>query len=161
MDDTTSAETGPARAVSQFNQVLTQAGESQRALFQEIGQFTRDESLRFANLRLERNGALLDKLSTSQGVGGLIAAQQEWLRDLISDYAAQGQRAASALRGFAHTVAASATEAAGETVDRVHHHASEAMRQTADAVAETEDRVNAAAQDMAQQADCAAQETQH
>lgn len=159
MDDT--IENGPARAVSQFNDALTQAGESQRALFQEIGSFTREESRRFANLRLERNGALLDKLSNAQGVSGLFAAQQEWLRDFISDYAQQGQRAAGAWREFAHTVAASAAEAAGETVDRVHAHANETVRQTAEAIDDAETRVNAAAEGFVQQTEYAAQETQH
>lgn len=159
--DETSTDTGPTRAVSQFNEALAQAGESQRALFQEMGQFARDESLRFANLRLERNGTLLDRLSNSQGIGGLIAAQQEWLRDFIADYASQTQRVAGVFRGVAHTVVTSATEAAGETVDRVHSHASEAMRQTAEAIDESQERMNSAAQDFAQQAEYAAQETQH
>lgn len=157
--DQTSAQTDPARAVSDFHDALSHAGESQRALFQEISQFTRDESVRFANLRLERNGALLDKLSNSVGMGGMIAAQQEWLRDMIADYAEQGQRAASAWRGFAHTVVTSATQAAGETVDRVHARASDAVRQTAEAVEESQQRIDAAAQDFSQQAEY--QQTQH
>lgn len=161
MDNISSPDNGPARAVSQFNDALTQAGESQRALLQEIGQFTRDESLRFSNLRLERNGALLDKLSTSQGIGGLIAAQQEWLRDFITDYAAQTQRVAGVFRGVAQTVVTSATAAAGETVDRVHEHASQAVRQTAEAIDESQQRMGAAAESFAQQAEYAAQETQH
>lgn len=155
MDDNAATQT-----VSHVNNALTQAGESQRILFQEIGQFTRDESLRFANLRLERNGVLLDKLSSSVGVGGLIAAHQEWLRDMIGDYSAQTQRVAGLFRGLAHNAVASATEAAGETVDRVHSQAREAVRQTGEALDETQARMNATAQDAAREADYP-QETQH
>jgi ElaB/YqjD/DUF883 family membrane-anchored ribosome-binding protein len=158
--DTASPENGPARALSQFNDALSQAGESQRALLQDVSQFAREESLRFANLRLERGAALIDKLSNAQGVGGLIAAQQEWLRDLFSDYSAQSQRTATALRDFTHTVMASATQSAGETIDRVHQHAGEAMRQADEAMEESQNHVRAAAQDFAQEAEIA-QETHH
>ena len=48
------------QVISQLSQSLAQAAESQRLLVQEVTVFTKDESLRFANLRLERNGAALD-----------------------------------------------------------------------------------------------------
>jgi hypothetical protein len=155
MDDNAATQT-----VSHVNNALAQAGMSQRILFQEIGQFTRDESLRFANLRLERNGTLLDKFSSSVGVGGLIAAQQEWLRDMIGDYSAQAQRVAGLLRGMAHNAVASAAQSAGETVDRVHSQTREAMRQTAEALDEGQTRMDAAARDAVREAD-QPQETQH
>jgi len=138
-------ETGPAQAISRFNSALAQASESQRALIQEIGQFARDESLRFVSLRLERTGMLIDKLSTGQGIGGLFAAQQEWLRDLAADYAAHNMRMMGALRGMADTAVAQAADAAGQTMDRAH--------------AQTQDHLQAA-QDMEQHSG-QAQETQH
>lgn len=143
-------ETGPAQAVSRFNAALTQAGESQRALIEEIGQFAREESLRFFNLRLERTSALIDKLSSSQGVGGIFAAQQEWLRDLIADYTAHNMRMAGAVRGMAHTVVAQAADAAGETVDHAHAQATETMHQADQAMGETQQHFQAATQDMGQ-----------
>jgi hypothetical protein len=74
-------------AVSQLSQSLAQAAESQRLLAQEMTVFAKDESLRFANLRLDRNGATLDKLQNCHGIPGLIGVQQEWLRDFLQDYA--------------------------------------------------------------------------
>src|SRR5260221_10459892 len=75
----------PAQAISQLgeslSQTLAQTTESQRALAKEMTGFAKDESLRFVNLRLERNGAALDKLQHCAGLPGLIGAQQEWLRD--------------------------------------------------------------------------------
>lgn len=139
-------EAGPAQAISRFNTALVRAGESQRALMQEIGQFARDESLRFVSLRLERTGVLIDKLSTGQGVGGLFAAQQEWLHDLVADYAARNMRMMDAMRGMLDTAVAQAADAAGETAGRVQ--------------AQAQDHLHTAAQDMEQRAD-QTQETQH
>lgn len=162
MDQT--IETGPAEAVSRFNAALAQAGESQRSLMREMTQFARDESLRFTNLRLERTGALIDKLSNSQGVGGLIAAQQEWLRDLIADYAAQNQRVAGALRGVAETMVAQAADAASHTMEQARANAESAMHQTGQAMDQAIDQgqetMQTAMHGMEQQADHA-QETQH
>ena len=45
------------QAVSQLSQSLAQAAESHRLLAEEMTSFAKDESLRFANLRLERNGS--------------------------------------------------------------------------------------------------------
>lgn len=153
------SETGPAKAFSRFNAAVAQAGESQRALLQEIGQFTRDESLRFVTLRLERAGTLMDKLATGQGVGGLIAAQQEWLRDLIADYAAHNTRMAGAMRDIAHTMTAQAVEAAGATMTHMQQQADEAMHQTADAMEHAQAHGEAAVQDLEQHNPIA--ETQH
>jgi len=162
MDQT--VENGPAEAVSRFNAALAQAGESQRSLLRELTQFARDESLRFANLRLERNGALIDKLSSSQGMGGLIAAQQEWLRDLIGDYTAQNMRVAGAMRGVAGTVVAQAADAASHTMEQARASAEAAMHQTSQAmdqaIDQSQDTMQTAMHGMEQQVDHA-QETQH
>src|ERR1051325_5614570 len=80
------------QAVSQISQFLAQAAESQRQLAQEMSVFAKDESLRFANLRLERNGSTLDKLQNCHGIPGLINVQQEWLRDFLQDYSSQSMR---------------------------------------------------------------------
>jgi hypothetical protein len=87
--------------------------------------FAKDESLRFANLRLERNGAALDKLQDRHGLPGLIGAQHEWLRDFLQDYAGQNLRAAGAFRGLAQNVMASTAEATSENIDRMQHEASD------------------------------------
>jgi len=123
----------PEQSVSQLGQSLAQTAESGRALVQDMAGFAKDESLRFVNLRLERNGAVLDRLQSCQGIPGLIGVQQEWMRDLLQDYSSQGMRWMGALRGLTRNVMEKATESAADTSDRVQHEASDVMPQAEDA----------------------------
>ena len=129
----------PAQAVSQLGESLAQTAESHRVLIQEITGFAKDESLRFVNLRLERNGAALDKLQNCQGVPGLVGVQQEWLRDLLQDYASQGMRMMGALRGLTKNVMETAAENAADNIDRMQQGASHLTRQAEDAIHNGED----------------------
>jgi hypothetical protein len=134
MHDPHPSETGAAKAVTQLGESLAQTAQSHRALFQEMTVFAKDESLRFANLRLERNGAALDKLQHCQGVPGLFGVQQEWLRDLMQDYIDQQMRLAGALRGLTQNAMASATEAASDNIDRMQQGAAEMVHQAGEQV---------------------------
>jgi hypothetical protein len=145
--------------VSHLSQSLSQAAESQRALLSDLTLYAKDESVRFTNLRMDRNSQALDKLSTCVGLPGLIGLQQEWLRDLMQDYAGQNMRLVGAWRGVAHTVVSEAKDAAGETVDRMHAHADDTAQQTEEtldhaqdlghqAVHETSEQVNNIGQDL-------------
>lgn len=138
-DETLHTETGPAKAVSQFSDSLTQAGESHRALVQEMTSFAKEEAKRFFNLRLERNNAALDKLSNSNGLTGIIGVQQEWLRDLMQDYTSQQMRFASTLQGITHNVMTSAGEAASHNIERMQQQASEMTHQAEEAVHHAQD----------------------
>ena len=130
----TNTETGPDKAVSQLSQSLAGAAESQRALLSEMTLYAKDESLRFANLRMERNSHALERLSACTGLPGVIELQQEWLRDLMQDYAGQNMRLVGTWRGVAHTVVREATEAAGETAERMQAQAADMTRTTEEAV---------------------------
>ncbi len=143
MDNT---ETDPA--VSRISESLTQSAESQRALIQEMTSFAKDETKRFFNLRLERNNAVLEKLSNCAGLPGLIGLQQEWLRDLVQDYSAQNMRFAGAFRGLAHDALATASAAASENIDRMQTQAADAIHQAQDFAQQAGDRMENAAQDV-------------
>ena len=117
------------QTVSQLGQSLAQTAESATALVEEMTLFAKDESLRFVNLRLERNGAALDRLQNCQGIPGLIGVQQEWLRDLLQDYTGQSMRWMGALRGLTRNVMEKATQNAAEGIDRMQHQAGEVMQQ--------------------------------
>ena len=117
------------QTVSQLGQSLAQTAESGRALVEEMTLFAKDESLRFVNLRLERNGAALDRLQNCQGIPGLIGVQQEWLRDLLQDYTGQSMRWMGALRGLTRNVMEKATENAADGIDRTQHQAGETVQQ--------------------------------
>ena len=152
MDTTTATETGPAKAVSDFSEQLAQTAQSQRALVTEITSFAKDETKRFFNLRMDRTSQALEKLQSCQGLSGLIGVQQEWLRDLMQDYAELGQRNAAHIRGISQTVVAQASTAASETVDRMHAHAQDSLQQGAQMMAEANDRIDHAVQNAGEQA---------
>jgi hypothetical protein len=126
------------RTVSQLGQNMAQTAESSRALVEEMTLFAKDESLRFVSLRLERNGAVLDKLQTCQGIPGLIGVQQEWLRDLLQDYTGQSMRLMGAMRGLTKNVMETAAEKAADGVDRMQQQASDVMHQAEDATRHAE-----------------------
>jgi len=121
------------QTVSQLGQNMAQTAESGRALVQEMTVFAKDESLRFVSLRLERNGAALDRLQNCQGVPGLIGVQQEWLRDLLQDYTGQSMRWMGALRGITRNVMEKATQGAADNIDGMQHEARDVMQQAEDA----------------------------
>jgi len=128
------AMTHPDHAVSQLSQSLTQAAESHRALAEEMTVFAKDEGLRFANLRLERNGSTLEKLQNCHGIPGLIGVQQEWLRELLQDYSGQSMRLMNAMRGLTKNAMESAAENASDNIDRMHTQAQDAMERTSEAM---------------------------
>jgi hypothetical protein len=124
----------PDQNVSQLGQTFAQTAQNGRALVEEMTIFAKDESLRFVNLRLERNGALLDRLQNCQGIPGLIGAQQEWMRDLVQDYAGQSMRLMGALRGVTRNVMESAAENVAENIDHMQQGASDMADQAEDAI---------------------------
>ncbi len=84
-------------AISQISDGLARAAESQRQLVQQMAGFARTEAARFANLRLERNGDVLEKIQNCHGLPGLIGVQQEWLRAFVEDYLGQQMRLAGSV----------------------------------------------------------------
>jgi len=137
----------PDQAVSQLSQSLAQAAEGHRLLAQEMTVFAKDEGLRFANLRLERNGTALDKLQNCVGLPGLIGVQQEWLRDFLQDYASQGMRVMGALRGLTKKAMESAAENASENIERIRDEAQDVMDRTSEAMNRAGEQVSQVVQD--------------
>ena len=137
----------PDQAVSQLSQSLAQAAEGHRLLAQEMTVFAKDEGLRFANLRLERNGTALDKLQNCVGLPGLIGVQQEWLRDFLQDYASQGMRVMGALRGLTKKAMESAAENASENIERMRDEAQDVMDRTSEAMNRAGEQVSQVVQD--------------
>jgi len=148
--------THPDHAVSQLSQSLTQAAESHRALAEEMTVFAKDEGLRFANLRLERNGSTLEKLQNCHGIPGLIGVQQEWLRELLQDYSSQSMRLMNAMRGLTKNAMESAAENASDNIDRMHTQAQDAMERTSEAMDRAAEQTGHIVQD-----NNYVQETQH
>jgi ElaB/YqjD/DUF883 family membrane-anchored ribosome-binding protein len=147
------------QAVSQLSQSVAQAAESHRLLTQEMTVFAKDEGLRFANLRLERNGAALDKLQNCVGLPGLIGVQQEWVRDFLQDYASQGMRMMGALRGLTKNAMESAAQNASENIERMQHEAKDMAHKAQDAIHQAQDTGYQAAQQAGEQMNTIVQDT--
>ena len=145
------------QTISQLSHSMSHAAESHRQLAQEMSVFAKDEGLRFANLRLERNGDTLDKLQSCQGVPGLIGVQQEWLRDFLQDYASQSMRMIGALRDFTKSVMEKAAENASDNIERIKTQAEDAMGHTSAMMEKAADQMSHAAQENSN----FLQETQH
>jgi len=149
----------PDQTVSQLGQSLAQTAESGRALVEGISVFAKDESLRFVNLRLERNGAAMDRLQTCAGLPGVIGVQQEWLRDLLQDYSGQSMRWMNALRGLTRNVMEKAAESAADNIDHMQHQASDAVHQAEDVVHHAQDMGYQAVQQTSEQVGNIVQDT--
>jgi len=149
----------PDQTVSQLGQSLAQTAESGRALVEGISVFAKDESLRFVNLRLERNGAAMDRLQTCAGLPGVIGVQQEWLRDLLQDYSGQSMRWMNALRGLTRNVMEKAAESAADNIDHMQHQASNAVHQAEDVVHHAQDMGYQAVQQTSEQVGSIVQDT--
>ena len=145
------------QAVSQISQFLAQAAESQRQLAQEMSVFAKDESLRVANLRLERNGSTLDKLQNCHGIPGLINVQQEWLRDFLQDYSSQSMRMMGAMRGLTKNMMESSAENASDNFERMKSQAKDAMDRTNEVMQKAGEQMSHMVQDNSNHL----QETQH
>lgn len=145
------------QAVSQLGQSLAQAAESHRQLTQDMSVFAKDEGLRFANLRLERNGSTLDKLQNCHGIPGLIGVQQEWLRDFLQDYSSLSMRVMGAMRGLTKNMMESAAENASDNIERMKSQAKDAMDRTTHVMQQAEEQPSHLVQDD----NNALQETQH
>ena len=124
----------PGQTVSQLGQSLAQTAASGRTLAKDMSIFAKDEGLRFVNLRLERNGAVLDRLQSCAGLPGLIGVQQEWLRDFLQDYSSQSMRLMDAMRGLTRTVMETAGQSASDTIDRMQQQTGDVLHQAEDAV---------------------------
>ncbi|HKQ10676.1 MAG TPA: hypothetical protein VJS85_05755 [Rhizomicrobium sp.] len=147
------------QTVSQLGQSLAQTAESGRALVEGMGVFAKDESLRFVNLRLERNGAALDKLQNCAGIPGLIGVQQEWLRDFLQDYSSQSMRLMGALRGLTKNVIESAAENAADSIERMQREAKDMAHQAEGAIHRAQDMGYQAAQQAGEQVGNIVQDT--
>jgi hypothetical protein len=117
-----------------------------RSLMEKTLRTTQEESLRFINRRLERNAKTLESLRDSQGLSGLIAAEQDWLVGAARDYvegtqkfsgmlfelAANGARnVAEEGRSAAESFRSATSSAAQETASRARRVAESVERQQA------------------------------
>jgi hypothetical protein len=91
-------ETAPHADVTQLSRALENALEQNRKLFEEITRFTKDETLRLAHNQMNHAGQAFSHFREREGMGGLIGAQQEWIKQMMQEYANLSLRYAEMFR---------------------------------------------------------------
>jgi hypothetical protein len=78
--------------IAHLNHSFETAFDQNRALFAEMARFTKDESLRLAHKHLDHMEQAFAHLQDGRNFTGLIGVQQEWIKDMMQEYAAQSLR---------------------------------------------------------------------
>jgi hypothetical protein len=146
MNDPHTQDTNSQAAASELSQMFQQAIEQQRALWEQAARVSRDESLRFASLRLKRTNQALENVQGREGLKGMIQVQQDWLRDLVQDYTAQGVRFSETMSRLAAGAMARTVHASREAMQE----GQDVMRQTREAASENLDTMRQAGAEMMQ-----------
>lgn len=109
MSDTESRE-----SIAHLSQSLEKALTQNRTLFEEMARFTKDESLRLAHMQLDHANHAFSHLRERHDFSGLIGAQQEWVKQMMQEYAAMSLRYAEMFHTLALHVQSHVESAASD-----------------------------------------------
>jgi hypothetical protein len=104
----------PHDAILSLSQSLEKTLEQNRVLFREIAHFTKEESLRLVQRQLDHAGHAFAKFDERRDFSTLIDAHQEWVTEVMRDYADQSLRCAEMFRGLAERMRSASEQAASE-----------------------------------------------
>jgi hypothetical protein len=125
--------------LSTINGSFVRMIELNRSLMEKTLRTTQEESLRFINRRLERNAKTLENLRDSQGLSGLIAAEQDWIVGAARDYVEGTEKFSGLLLELATKGARNASEE-GRAASESFRSAAQDAGPKARRAAETADR---------------------
>ncbi|HEY2835148.1 MAG TPA: hypothetical protein VGI89_01175, partial [Rhizomicrobium sp.] len=95
------SDTDRSESIAQLSQSLEKTLTQNRSLFEETTHFTRDESLRLAHAQLDHADQAFSLFRERRDLSGLIGAQQEWIRQMMQEYASLGLRYAEMFHSLA------------------------------------------------------------
>lgn len=104
----------PRENIAHLNHSLEMALGQNRTLLEDMARFTREESLRLARMQLDHAGAAFAQLQNRHDFGGLIGAQQEWIKQAMQEYATLGLRYAEMFQGLTQQVQSHVQAAASD-----------------------------------------------
>jgi len=104
----------PHDAIAGLSQSLEKTLDQNRVLFSEIARFTKDESLRLIQRQLDHAGHALTWFDGRRDFSTLIGEQQEWITEVMRDYADQSLRCAEMFRSLAERMHGASEQAASE-----------------------------------------------
>jgi hypothetical protein len=134
----------PEELASDLGQKFQDALSQQREVWQRAASHAKEETTRFAKLRLDRTAGAVQSMDMTLGIKGVVAAQHRWLRDMINDYTSQSMRYTQLLRDIANNSVDSASETAKETLAKTKDVIDETItgaEHTSDAVGDGVDTV--------------------
>jgi len=104
----------PHDAIQMLRQSLEKTLDQNRVLFSEIARFTQNESMRLAQLNLEHANHAFAHFGDHRDLAGLIGAQQEWIKEMMQECAAQSLHYTEMFHSLAQGVQHQAEHAASE-----------------------------------------------
>jgi hypothetical protein len=93
-----------SESIAHLSQSLEKTLTQNRNLFEEMTRFTKDESLRLAHAQLDHADQAFSHFRERRDLSGLMGAQQEWITQMMQDYASLGLRYAEMFHGLAQQV---------------------------------------------------------
>ena len=115
MDDHSNGNGYTSReGVQQLSHSLERALEHNRAMLEEMARFAKDESLRLAHRHLDHADHAMAHFHGHRDFGGLIGAQQEWVKQTMQEYATLGLRYAEMFQAMTQRVQSHVESAASD-----------------------------------------------
>jgi hypothetical protein len=135
MHDPQDSNSQSKEIAAELSQLIEQSLDQQRALWHQAARYSRDESLRFATLRLKRANHALENVQNKDGFQIMVQIHQAWLHDFVQDYASQSVRYGEIMSRLTASAMAHAIDAASEAMEANH----DALRQGGEAAVENLD----------------------
>ena len=107
-------ESSPQDAVQTLRQSVEKTMDQNRVLLTEIAHFTKAESLRVAQRNLDHATHAFAHFDGRRDLAGLIEAQQEWIKQMMQDYATQSLHYAEMFQNLTQGMRRQAEHAASE-----------------------------------------------
>lgn len=127
-------ETDRRESIAQLSQSLEKTLNQNRSLFEEFARFTKDESLKLAHAQLDHANHAFSLLRERPNYSGLIGAQQEWVKQMMQEYAKLSLRYAEMFQSLAQHVQAHVENAANDFQHQADDVAEDLGRMHADMV---------------------------
>ena len=108
------SDTDTCENITHLSQSLEQTLTQNRNLFEEMARFTKDESLRLAHRQLDHAEQAFSHFRERHDLSGLIGAQQEWLKQMMQEYASLSLRYAEMFHALAQHVQSHVESAASD-----------------------------------------------
>ena len=107
-------ETDRSERIAQLGQSLETTLHQNRTLFEEMARFTKNESFRLAHAQLDHANQAFSHFRERDDFSGLIGAQQEWVKQMMQDYAQLSLRYAEMFHSLAQQVQSHVESAAND-----------------------------------------------